>query len=397
MALERDRTRSERDSDVKRETDMHNAGVTDDVNVDRDRAGTTDRTLDRDRDLNPDRNRDPITGAPGSHPVGTGIGAAGGGAAGAAIGAAISGPAAPIGAVVGAVVGAVAGGLAGKGAAEAVNPTDEDAYWRDNYAQRPYIESGRTYDDYRPAYEYGWTTASQSHHKGKNFDDIEAELGQDWERFHGGKSNLQWDDARHATRDAWHRVSTGGADRDYTDRSRADTEVGTNAGTSGGFQGRAEASVNDPAGYPGGIGGAAVSGAASSTTQPGGSASGMLGSGTTSSAGSTLGTTDTLGSHGGEDAVMWNDDLDQSFRNDFGSRPYAGGGTYDEFRPAYQFGHRHRGRYQGRSFDEVEPDLRRDWERDNPTSSWDRAKHAVRDAWHRVERALPGDADRDGR
>src|SRR5215213_11818884 len=69
-----------------------------------------------------DENRDPITGAPGSHPVGTGVGAAGGGAAGAAVGAAIgagmSGPAAPVGAAIGAVVGAVAGGLAGKGAAE---------------------------------------------------------------------------------------------------------------------------------------------------------------------------------------------------------------------------------------------------------------------------------------
>ena len=28
---------------------------------------------------------------------------------------------------------------------------------------------------------------------------------------------------------------------------------------------------------------------------------------------------------------------------------------------------------------------------------WDNAKGAVRDAWHRVERAVPGDADRDGR
>ena len=32
-----------------------------------------------------DANRDPITGTPGAHPVGTGVGAAGGGSAGAAI------------------------------------------------------------------------------------------------------------------------------------------------------------------------------------------------------------------------------------------------------------------------------------------------------------------------
>ena len=40
-----------------------------------------------------DENRDPITGAPGAHPVGTGIGAAAGGvAAGAAAGTVAAGP-----------------------------------------------------------------------------------------------------------------------------------------------------------------------------------------------------------------------------------------------------------------------------------------------------------------
>jgi hypothetical protein len=29
--------------------------------------------------------------------------------------------------------------------------------------------------------------------------------------------------------------------------------------------------------------------------------------------------------------------------------------------------------------------------------NWERAKHAVRDAWNRVESKLPGDFDRDGR
>ena len=72
-----------------------------------------------------DANRDPITGEPGAHPVGTGLGtAAGGAAAGAAAGLA----AGPVGAAVGAVVGGVAGGLAGKGIAESINPTVEEAY-----------------------------------------------------------------------------------------------------------------------------------------------------------------------------------------------------------------------------------------------------------------------------
>ena len=39
-----------------------------------------------------DQNRDPISGAPGAHPLGTGAGAASGGVAGAAVGLAVGGP-----------------------------------------------------------------------------------------------------------------------------------------------------------------------------------------------------------------------------------------------------------------------------------------------------------------
>src|SRR6476661_8335405 len=71
----------------------------------------------------PESNPDPITGAPGAHPVGVGLGAAAGGiAAGAAAGTLAAGP---IGTVVGAAIGAVVGGLAGKGAAESMNPTQD--------------------------------------------------------------------------------------------------------------------------------------------------------------------------------------------------------------------------------------------------------------------------------
>src|SRR5476649_2821586 len=96
-------------------------------------------------------NRDPITGAPGSHPIGTGIGAAAGGAA---AGAAVGTVAGPVGTIAGAAVGAIVGGLAGKGVAESVNPTAEDAYWRKNHSGQPYA-NGRSYDEYGLAYRNG--------------------------------------------------------------------------------------------------------------------------------------------------------------------------------------------------------------------------------------------------
>src|SRR5271170_477370 len=105
-----------------------------------------------------DANRDPITDEPGAHPVGTGVGAAAAGAAAGAAGGLIAGPA---GAAVGAVIGAVAGGLAGKGVAESIDPTVEDGYWRDNYAHRPYYNQATSYDEYQPAYRYGWESRSK--------------------------------------------------------------------------------------------------------------------------------------------------------------------------------------------------------------------------------------------
>jgi hypothetical protein len=147
-------------------------------------------------------NRDPLTGTPGAHPVGTGLGAvAGGMAAGAAAGTV----AGPVGTAVGAAVGAVVGGLAGKGIAEQIDPTREDAYWRDNYRTRPYA-SGASYDDFGPAYGYG--VSSFARYPGRKFDDVESDLSRDWSSARG-KSSLGWERAKHAARDAWDRLSDG--------------------------------------------------------------------------------------------------------------------------------------------------------------------------------------------
>ena len=160
-----------------------------------------DERRDIDNDLNridaPDRNPDPITKAPGSHPIGTGVGAAAAGAAGAAIGSVVPGA--------GAVVGAVAGGLAGKGVAEAINPTEEDEYWSNEYRNRPYYRPGSDYEEYAPAYRHGYTAASQ--YQGKSWDEMETNLERDWDNSRG-QSKMDWDRARQPARDAWDRAAT---------------------------------------------------------------------------------------------------------------------------------------------------------------------------------------------
>lgn len=183
----------------------------------------TDKTSYAGETREQNANRDPITDAPGSHPIGTGIGAALGGAAagigtGAALGAVTGTVVGPVGTVIGAAVGAIVGGLAGKGVAEAIDPTVEDAYWRENYSERPYVSGSRSFEDYGPAYGYGVSAFTK--YPGRSFDDVESDLSRDWGSTRGN-STLDWSGAKEASRDAWNRASDtveravpGDSDRD---------------------------------------------------------------------------------------------------------------------------------------------------------------------------------------
>ncbi len=169
-------------------------------------------------------NLDPITDAPGAHPVGTGLGAAMGGAAAGAAAGAFGGP---VGAVAGAVIGAVAGGLGGKAVAESVNPTAEEAYWRENYLNEPYYEAGRGYDDYAPAYRLG--LYGRTSYEG-DFDAAESRLASDWDTRRES-STLPWVQAKSASRAAWDRVAA-------------------QSGSYGGMQGTATNSLRDGVSIP---------------------------------------------------------------------------------------------------------------------------------------------------
>lgn len=161
---------------------------------------------------NRDMNRDPITGSPGSHPLGTGVGATGGAVAGAAVGALFG----PIGALVGGAVGAIGGGAAGHAVAERVDPTGEAEYWRGNATSRPYFDKNYDYDtDYGPAYAYG--SEARARYGNRDWDDrLEADLRSGWDKAKM-KSRLGWEQAKDAVHDAWNRD-----DRTYRTYEAAD-------------------------------------------------------------------------------------------------------------------------------------------------------------------------------
>ena len=246
----------------------------------------------RDRDMN----RDPITGEPGSHPVGTGVGSAGGAMAGAAIGA-LGGP---IGALIGGAIGAIAGGAAGHTAGEAIDPTGEEEFWRSQH-------KGTDWNDFGPAYRYGWESRTKI--RDRQWDDrLENELKEGWEKVKG-TSKLTWDKARSATRNAWDRTDRTFRTYETTDRTWRDQ-------------------------------------------------------------------------HKTRDYFDKNMDFER------------------DYRPAYRYGTYLRSQNPKRNWDtNAETEFGRRWDNIKGDSrlTWDRAKLAARDAWHGVERAIPGDADRDGR
>jgi len=130
-------------------------------------------------------------------------GAAGGVAGGALAGAAVGGLTGPAGAAIGAAVGAVAGALGGKAIADMINPAAERDYWKKNYSSRPYATSSSVYDDYAPAYQLGYKRYPEYH--GRSFDEVEPEFRRHWDAERGS-SRLAWEDAKHATRDAFERA-----------------------------------------------------------------------------------------------------------------------------------------------------------------------------------------------
>ena len=154
----------------------------------------------RDEHVEADTNPDPITGEHGSHPVGVGLGGAAGGAAAGAL--VVRWPA-----------------RSGRPWVRSSGPWRGDSPARESpsrstrrsrtptgarhHKTRPYVDQNSTYDDYRPAYQYGWE--SRARHADKSFDEVESDLGRNWETAKA-KSKLSWDKAKHATRDAWDRV-----------------------------------------------------------------------------------------------------------------------------------------------------------------------------------------------
>ena len=153
----------------------------------------------------PDRNPDLITDAPGSHPGGTAIGSASGAATGAALGL-IGGP---IGAIIGGIAGAIVGGGVGHEVGEWNDPTEDEAYWKEQHTDRPYVKQGENYDNYAGAYRYGGHSARALNGSNQGgtavaFEESENDIRAGWEK-NRKPTDPDYSKVRGAIKDAYDR------------------------------------------------------------------------------------------------------------------------------------------------------------------------------------------------
>jgi len=82
--------------------------------------------------------------------------------------------------------------------------TEDENFWRSNYASRPYATNDQGFEVYRSAYRYGHDAARQ--HRGRSWSDVESELRGGWQKFED-RGERAWEQMKGAVRDAWDRVT----------------------------------------------------------------------------------------------------------------------------------------------------------------------------------------------
>ena len=75
------------------------------------------------------------------------------------------------------------------------------------------------------------------------------------------------------------------------------------------------------------------------------------------------------------------------FRQNWQQRSANTQGNWQDYEQSYRYGFemRNRPEYRGRTWNEVEPEFRRDWSAQHPTTPWDQARESVRESWESTD------------
>jgi len=263
----------------------------------------------------------------------------------------------------------------GAGSARSSMMSDDD-YYRNHFTSN-YGTTGASYDDYAPAYSYGSEMARNQKYSGRKWDDVESDLSSDWATRAGNKAGSTWEKMKAAVRHGWDRMTSDDDDSYYRNH------YNSTYGSSG-------ASYDDYApAYAYGsqmrrdqrYSGRQWDDVENDLHTDWDSRYGSSG------AGSTWEKTKAAVRHGWD--RMTSDDDDSYYRNHYNATYSSMGGAYDDYKPAYSYGSQMRSSdlYRNRPWDDVEPELRSNWEKQyagKSGSTWENMKAAVRHGWDRM-------------
>ena len=287
-----------------------------------------------------------------------------------------------------AAMGAATGFESGSGSSAMGGYSGDDTYYR-NHFDTTYGATGASYDEYAPAYSYGSEAARSGRYTNGAWDDIEADLRNDWDsRYANGGEPSTWEKMKAAVRHGWERMtgddddmyrghydSTYAASGEKYDDLKPAYSYGTEMRRSEMYRNRPWDDVETDlrTGWDNRIDGTREF----STT------------GSDSSEPSAWDRVKNAVRHGWDKMTDDNDD-DIYYRNHWNSVYGSTGGAYDEYRPAYNYGTAmaREEKYRNRPWADVETDLRSDWDNRYPgeQSTWDKMKSAVRHGWERMMR-----------
>ncbi len=263
----------------------------------------------------------------------------------------------------------------GAGSARSSMMSDDD-YYRNHFTSN-YGTTGASYDDYAPAYSYGSEMARNQKYSGRKWDDVESDLSSGWATRAGNKAGSTWEKMKAAVRHGWDRMTSDDDDSYYRNH------YNSTYGSSG-------ASYDDYApAYAYGsqmrrdqrYSGRQWDDVENDLHTDWDSRYGSSG------AGSTWEKTKAAVRHGWD--RMTSDDDDSYYRNHYNATYSSMGGAYDDYKPAYSYGSQMRSSdlYRNRPWDDVEPELRSNWEKQyagKSGSTWENMKAAVRHGWDRM-------------
>jgi hypothetical protein len=281
---------------------------------------------------------------------------------------------------------------------------DDDLYYYEDYEDwqpefRQHYESnyatfGRSYLDFDPAYRYGYDLAVDERYEGRNWDELEPEARREWERRGAGA----WEEFQQAVRHAWNEVRDAldfEDDYDYFDEGfRQDYEMnfaargypyeyyqpayrhGYNVAVDERFEGRDWEEIEPEA----------------RRSWEGQGAEGAW---------EDIKDAVRRGWQEVRDAFETEDDYEyvgQGFREHYQTNYGTSGYSYDDYDTAYRYGYDLGGSdlYRDRRWDEIEPEVRRNWEQQTD-SPWEDFKGAVEHAWNQVTGAFSREETRERR